>query len=106
MERFSQKQLAQMSELEFAAIVMREHANAAKNPHTPMAKKYRMAAYRLECLVQKEKSTRKNWWDITYTDSAGMKMNVLKMPEHELQRIGEMVSRGYACGEIIAEEEC
>lgn len=105
MERFSQKQLAQMSELEFAAIVMRTYADAAKNPHTPMEKKYRMAAYRLECLVQKEKFTRKNWWDITYTDSAGLKMSTRKMPESELQRIGEMVSCGYACGEIITEEE-
>ena len=105
MERFSQKQLAQMSELEFAAIVMRAHADAMKNPYTPMAKKYRMAAYRLECLVQKEKTTRKNWWDINYTDSSGLKMSTRKMPESELQRIGEMVSRGYSCGEIIAEEE-
>lgn len=106
MKRYTKNQLEQMNDLEFAAIVLNSHANAAKNPYSPMAKKYRMAAYRCECLARKEKSTKKNWWSISYTDSAGLKMDFRKMPEHELQRIGEMVSRGYACGEIIAEEEC
>lgn len=105
MERFTQKQIAQMSDLEFAAAVMRMHADSAKNPNTALAKKYRMAAYRLECLSQKEKSTKKNWWSITYTDGSGQKKDFREMPDHELNRIGTMVARGYACGEIIAEEE-
>lgn len=105
MERFTQKQIAQMSDLEFAAAVMRMHADSAKNPNTALAKKYRFAAYRLECLSQKEKSTKKNWWSITYTDGSGQKKDFREMPDHELNRIGTMVARGYACGEIIAEEE-
>lgn len=105
MKRFTQKQIAQMSDLDFAAVVMRRHASSMKNPYTPLANKYRTAAYRLECLSQKEKSTKKNWWSITYTDGSGQKKDFREMPDHELNRIGTMVARGYACGEINTEEE-
>ena len=91
MECFTQKHIAQMSDLEFAAAVMRMHADSAKNPNTALAKKYRMAAYCLECF--------------SHTDGSGHKKSYREIPDHELNRIGTMVARGYACGEIITEEE-
>lgn len=104
MQRFTQKQISEMSDLDFAASVLKAHADTCKNPYTVLARKYRMAAYRLEVLAQKEKSSKKNWWEITYTDQTGQKMTGRNMRVSELERIGEMVTCGYACGEIIAEK--
>lgn len=104
MQRFTKKQLSEMSDLDFAASVLKAHADTGKNPYTPLARKYRMAAYRLEVLARKEKSVKRSWWEITYTDQYGRRMPALEMRASELERIGEMVTRRYACGEIIAEE--
>ena len=90
-----------LSNLEFAALVLQERLDTLQNPNTPMAQKLRLAINELKFLDQKEKATPKNWWFVQYIGDEGQHVRADDLIPQELQRIGNMIVRGFTAGEIL-----
>lgn len=93
-------QLESLSDLEFAALILQDKLDHSYNPNTPMAGKLRMAINEVRRLDMRHKTKPKNYWRIEYTDETGSSRRSLDVPDAELDRISEMVKRGYAAGEM------
>ena len=89
-----------LSNLEFAALVLQERLDKLQNPNTPKAQKLRLAIHELRFLDQKEKSTPKNWWYLQFLGDEGQHVRPDDLIPQELQRIAGMVARGFTAGEI------
>lgn len=90
-----------LSNLEYAAMVLQERLDKLANPNTPTAQKLRLAIHELRFLDQKEKSTPKNWWYIQYLGDEGQHVRADDLIPQELQRIANMIGRGFTAGEIL-----
>lgn len=90
-----------LSNLEFAALVLQERLDKLQNPNTPMAQKLRLAINELRFLDQKEKSTPKNWWYMQYLGDEGQHIRADDLIPQEQQRIANMIARGFTAGEIL-----
>ena len=82
-----------LSNLEFAALMLQERLDKLQNPNTPMAQKLRLAINELKFLDQKEKTTPKNWWFVQYIGDEGQHVRADDLIPQELQRIGKMLNR-------------
>lgn len=98
MERYAKKQLEEMSDLQFAKCILQDRLNSLTNPYSPLSTKLRVTINKLDALDNRPQ--RKNWWDVTYSDQNGDKLRAMDMGDGELSRIGQMVAKGYSCGEI------
>lgn len=99
------KAMAQMNDYEFAVSIMQAKLNMLDNPDTPMANRLRVAIHGLRRQDMLERTRKKSWWEITFTDTDGNILASRDMPEVELERIGAMVREGYYQGQIDFEAD-
>lgn len=99
------KAMAQMNDYEFAVTVLQEKLGKIENPNTPMANRLRVAIHGLRRQDILERTRKKSWWEIVYTDEDGNIVASRDMPEVELERIGDMVREGYYQGQIDFEAD-
>lgn len=90
-----------LSNLEFAALVLQEQLDKQPDRNSPMAQKLSLAIHELRFLDHKEKSTPKNWWYVQFLDDEGQHVRPDDLIPQELQRIANMIVRGFTAGEIL-----
>lgn len=101
MERYTKKQLEEMSDLQFAKCILQDRLNSLTNPYNPLFTKLRVTINKLDALDNRPQ--RKNWWNVTYSDQNGDKLPAMNIGNGELGRIRQMMDKGYSCGEICVD---
>ena len=96
-----QKELAAMSDLQFAAILLQDRLDRIANPNTPLAAKIRATLHHLHVLDIKEKNRPGGYWYIQFFNESGNRLLPDEMEESELDRIGHLVMVGFGAGEIL-----
>lgn len=105
MLRISINQLKTMSDLEFAVAVLQDQYDRMANPNTPAARKLRCAIHTVTRLDIRDKTRPKHSWSIKYYDDEGQRLLAREVSDTELSRIGELVSKGYSCGDLLLQKE-
>ena len=100
----TQKELAALSDLQFAAMLLQDRLDRLMNPNTPLAAKLRMTLNHLRELDIKETSRPGGYWYIQFFNENGDRLLPEEMEENELDRIGHLVMVGFGAGEISHHE--
>lgn len=90
-----------LSNLEFAALVLQEQLDKQPDRNSPMAQKLSLAIHELKFLDTKEKTSPKNWWYVQFLGDEGQHVRADDLIPMELQRIANMIVRGFTAGEIL-----
>lgn len=103
MLHLTNKQIAEMSDLAFAAALIQDRHDRLANPGSVMAQKMRRAIRTIEqvdCKMKERAGAEKprNFWSIHFFDGSGRKLSPAEISCSELERVGEMVSEGYPNG--------
>lgn len=94
------KQMAQMSDFAFAAMILQDKLDRLENPNTPLANRLQLAIHGLKRNDIYDKTRPKSWWNIEFVGEAGQPISPADVPDLELLRIGGLVARGYWQGQI------
>ena len=90
-----------MSNFEFAALVLQEQLDKQPDRNSPMTQKLSLAIHELKFLDTKEKTMPKNWRYVQYLGDEGQHVRADELIPQELQRIANMIIRGFTAGEIL-----
>lgn len=94
------KEIAAMSDLDFAAQILQQRLDKIYNPNSPLATKLRCAIHHLRAIDVKEQTRPAGYWFVQYYDAAGEHLSAMKLMTAELDRIGNLVRTGFTSGEI------
>ena len=96
----TKQEMAKLSDYEFAAQVLEKRLADLPKEDTPLANRLRQAVHALRRQDLRERMRKACWWEVTFTDERAGGVNARMVPPPELERIGQMVGRGYYCGVI------